>query len=164
MSGKSKSKSKTKNVITVDINNKSKSNKIPMEIYTDGSCSRNGRAGAIGGIGIYFPNGELPSISKIFPLDGCTNQRTELYAILSALRYVKSNFDLNLYTIHIKTDSEYSINCVTKWVHGWIKNDWIKQDGNPVLNKELIETIYKYIKAYHIILTHVSGPHWKIRS
>ena len=130
----------TKKTITVDIKPESESesesdDKIDMLIYTDGSCSRNGRAGAIGGIGIYFPDGELPSISKIFPLDGCTNQRTELYAILSALRYAKSHFDLNLYKIHIKTDSEYSINCLTKWVQGWIKRNWIKQDGKPVLNK-----------------------------
>ncbi len=148
------SRQKQKKTIIVDMFF-DENDRTDLLLYTDGSCVRNGTSNSAGGIGIHFPNKELTDISKIFPLENCTNQRTELYAILSALRYVKSHFKLSEYNLHIKTDSEYSINCLTKWVSSWIKNGWIKQNGEPVLNKDLIETIYKYIVKYHIALQHV---------
>lgn len=158
-SSKPKNRSKSKKTITIDVESDSDSSDgmTNMLVYTDGSCSQNGKPGAIGGIGIYFPNKELPSVSKIFPLNNCTSQRTELYAILTTLRYIKSHFDMKSYKICIKTDSEYSINCLTKWVFGWVKRDWLKQNGEPVLNKELIETIFRYLQKYQIIFKHVSA-------
>jgi ribonuclease HI len=155
---KKSSVSSKKKVISIDTNDGYDSDfesRKNIVVYTDGSCSRNGRTNSIGGIGIHFPDGTLPDISKVFPLNGCTNQRTELYAILSALRYINENMNMDLYNVYVKTDSEYSINCLTKWAPNWIKNDWIKADGKPVLNKELIENIYKYIIKYHIYLQHV---------
>mgnify|MGYP001454451957 CR=1 FL=1 len=131
--------------------------KKQIVVYTDGSCSKNGKYGAIGGIGIHFPNEELEDISKVFRLGCCTNQRTELYAILTALRYVHQNFDLKKYQIHIKTDSRYSIDSITKWVKGWIKNGWKTKNNTPVANRELIETIYKYYQKYDVKLSHVSA-------
>ena len=141
----------------------SKSNKVikpkkkTIVVYTDGSCSGNGRSNAVGGIGIHFPNGELKDVSKIYNLGLCTNQKTELYAILTALRYIKQNFGLSGYKVYIKTDSEYSINCITKWVYGWIKNGWLTKNNTPVVNKELIEIINKYYETYHIELIHVAA-------
>lgn len=154
-SSKPKTRAKSKKTITIESD--SSDGMTNMLVYTDGSCSQNGKPGAIGGIGIYFPNKELPSVSKIFPLNNCTSQRTELYAILTTLRYIKSHFDMKSYKICIKTDSEYSINCLTKWVFGWVKRDWLKQNGEPVLNKELIETIFRYLQKYQVIFKHVSA-------
>lgn len=127
-------------------------------IFTDGSCTRNGKANSHGGMGIHFPNGELKDISKIYDLEKpCTNQNTELYAILLALKYVRKNLNIGEYRIWIKTDSEYSINCVTKWIKNWIRNGWMNQKGEPVVNKELIEAIYQYYEKYNIIFQHVEG-------
>lgn len=125
-------------------------------VYTDGSCSMNGKIGAIGGIGIHFPDRELKDVSKIY-VGHCTNQRTELYAILQALKYINVKLRLSKYCVFIKTDSMYCINCITKWTKGWINNGWITKDGKPVANKELIENIYKYYSRYKIILEHVSA-------
>lgn len=125
--------------------------------YTDGSCVGNGNRQAVGGIGIHFPNGELKDISKIFDLDYCTNQRAELYAILTAIRYVKKNLGLVNKCLLIKTDSKYSIDCVTDWIHGWMKNGWMTKNNTPVHNKDLIELIYKYCKLYHIRFQHVDA-------
>ena len=130
-------------------------------VFTDGSCSGNGKANAVGGIGIHFPNGELTDVSKVYRLGKCTNQTTELYAILTALRYIRQNIGLSNIQILIKTDSEYSVNCITKWVNGWIKNGWLTKNNKPVLNRELIESIYKYVKNYSIILEHVGGHRGK---
>lgn len=124
-------------------------------VYTDGSCSNNGKINSFGGIGIYFPNRELKNVSKIFRDKICTNQKTELCAILTAIRYIISNLNMEKVSIIIKTDSEYSINCVTKWVVGWIKNGWRTKNNTPVANKEYIQEIHKYLQKYNIILEHV---------
>jgi len=126
-------------------------------VYTDGSCINNGKKTAVGGIGIHFPHGELPDISQVYRREHCTNQRTELYAILTALRYIKRNFNIREYHITIKTDSQYSINCITQWVYGWIKNNWKTKSDTPVLNRDFIEPIHKYYEAYDIELEHVDA-------
>ncbi|XWV26055.1 ribonuclease H [Tupanvirus soda lake] len=126
-------------------------------VFTDGSCAGNGRKNAPGGIGIHFPNGELTDVSKIYRNGYCTNQRTELFAILTALRYIKQNLGLSKYKVLIKTDSDYSINCVTKWVYGWIKNGWKTKNNKPVANKEYIEALHKYYENYDITFEHVDA-------
>lgn len=136
------SKRKTKEIIT---------------IFTDGACSNNGKRNPAGGIGIHFPDGELNDVSKVFRLTSCTNQRTELYAILYAVRYIKSSLDLSNIHLIIKTDSMYSINCVTKWVKKWKNNGWKTTDGQDVANKELIADINKYIERYQITFKHVDA-------
>lgn len=124
-------------------------------VFTDGSCMGNGRDGAVGGMGIHFPKKELKDISKVYRDGCCTNQRTELYAILTALRYIKKNLGLSNYHIDIRTDSNYSINCVTKWITKWKKNGWKTTNGEDVSNREYIELIDKYNEKYHITYTHV---------
>src|SRR5579872_5166996 len=126
-------------------------------VFTDGSCIGNGRDGAVGGIGIHFPKKELKDISKVYRDGSCTNQRTELYAILTALRYIKKNLGLSNYHINIRTDSNYSINCVTKWITKWKKNGWKTTNGGDVSNREYIELINKYNEKYHITYTHVAA-------
>uniref|UniRef100_A0A6C0C9N9 ribonuclease H n=1 Tax=viral metagenome TaxID=1070528 RepID=A0A6C0C9N9_9ZZZZ len=128
-----------------------------LVVFTDGSCSRNGKVGAIGGIGIHFPDQELPDVSKIFNKGKCTNQRTELYAIYSALRYINSRLGLSKYNVYVKTDSKYSIDCVTNWADNWVNNGWLTKKGEPVLNREFIEEIYRYYNKYSIFMEHVDG-------
>ena len=142
----------------------SKSSKLKTEkdkeliiVYTDGSCSGNGKSYATGGIGIHFPNRELKDISKVFDMTPVTNQRAELYAILTSLRYIKKNLGLRNYQVLLKTDSKYSIQSITKWVNGWVKNGWKTVNGDPVANREFIETIYNYTQKYSIFFEHVSA-------
>jgi len=128
-----------------------------LVVFTDGSCSRNVKVGAIGGIGIHFPDKELTDVSKIFEKGGCTNQRTELYAILQALKYINARLGLSKYRVFVKTDSMYSINCITNWVDNWIINGWKTKTGTQVANRELIEEIHKYYKKYTIIFEHIEA-------
>lgn len=125
--------------------------------YTDGSCSANGKKTATGGIGVHFPNKELRDISKVYRNGYCTNQKTELYAILMCISYIKKNFNLSKIELIIKSDSQYSINCITKWAANWEKNGWIKKDGTPVANRGLIEPIYTHFKKYRIFFEHVEA-------
>jgi hypothetical protein len=42
--------------------------------------------------------------------------------------------DLVLYT-----DSDYSINCLTKWLSGWVSRKWKTAEGKDVLHQDLIK-------------------------
>lgn len=131
--------------------------KSNLVVFTDGSCSRNGKAGAVGGIGIHFPDAELPDVSKVFGKEKCTNQRTELYAIFCALRYIDTRLGLTKYRVYVKTDSKYSINCVTEWAEEWVSNGWVTKKGTPVANKDLIESILTYYNKHTVVLEYVEG-------
>ncbi|KAB8288921.1 ribonuclease H family protein [Bifidobacterium avesanii] len=65
-----------------------------------------------------------------------TNQIGELCAVLQALRTHPGPQPLT-----IETDSQYAINCSTKWVRGWKKNGWKNAQKKPVKNAELIRAI-----------------------
>ena len=65
-----------------------------------------------------------------------TNQIGELCAVLEALRAHPGSEPLV-----IETDSQYAINCSTKWVHGWKKNGWKNSQKKPVKNAALIKAI-----------------------
>jgi ribonuclease HI len=126
-----------------------------ITVYVDGSCSNNGHINAKGGIGIHFPNSELKDISKQVPLETCTNQKSELYAILFCIKYLVKYLGLIDKELVIKTDSEYSINCITKWANNWVINGWKKKNGEDVINKNYIEPIYKLYKKYNISFQHI---------
>ena len=82
-----------------------------------------------------------------------TNQRAELYAILKSLKIININ-DYN--SIIIYTDSQYSINCITKWIKNWLKNNWKDKHNKPVKNRDLIEPIYNIYKTNNNIkFTHI---------
>ena len=65
-----------------------------------------------------------------------TNQIGELCAVLEALRAHPGAEPLI-----IETDSQYAINCSTKWVHGWKRNGWRNSQKKPVKNAALIKAI-----------------------
>ena len=128
------------NEINIDKNNKIQ--KKTITIYTDGACKNNGKKNAIAGIGVYSEN--VYNISE--KIKGRqTNQRAELYAILKALELTKID-DYSI--VYIYTDSLYSINCITKWIYGWINNGWLDKKKKPVKNKDIIQPIYNIYKKY----------------
>jgi len=132
----------------------------PLVIFTDGSCMGNGRRDATGGIGVHFPHAELPDLSIVYPRVPCTNQKTELYAILMALKYLekhKKRLDLEHREIYIKTDSRYSILSITQWAPRWIRHGWKTQDGRTVANRKYIEPIYELSQKYRIHFQYVPG-------
>ena len=60
--------------------------------------------------------------------------------------------------IIIFTDSNYSINCLTKFINGWIKNNWILSNGQPVKNKDIIQKIYLLLQQYkNITFEHINS-------
>lgn len=84
-----------------------------------------------------------PSRNVSEPLQGPrqTNQRAELSAIDRALEIVPT-----ARAVQIVSDSQYSINCVTKWYIGWEKNGWMNAKREAVENQDLIRSILARIR------------------
>lgn len=123
-------------------------------MYTDGSCKNKK-----GGWGLVVINSQRQALefNGPVPIDECTNQIAELYAIYRALKYGTENFDVNSIKFVIRTDSMYSIGCFTKWINNWLKNDWITAEGTPVENKNIIEYIYNIVKTVNVSFEHVKA-------
>jgi ribonuclease HI len=124
-------------------------------VFTDGSCTKNGKIDAMAGVGIYFPNKEFDDISESFTQTPITNQRAELYAIYKALLIVTENSTFNKLIIY--SDSLYSIKCVTEWIKKWETNNWMGTARKPILNQDIIKLINNILKKYEgkVIFKHV---------
>lgn len=125
-----------------------------MRVFTDGACSLNGRPGAKAGYAVWFPDHLRFSMSERLPAnEPQTNQRAEMSAIHKAAMILEENgfHDEN---IVIYTDSEYSINCLTKWITGWVSRGWKTSAGGDVLHRDLIEDTAKRLakfKSYRFV-------------
>lgn len=50
--------------------------------------------------------------------------------------------------LKIKTDSQFVINCVTKWMAGWKKKGWKTAAGHEVINKTDLVVLDEAMKAF----------------
>jgi len=122
-------------------------------VYTDGATSNNGGKSAKGGLGVWFGENDPRNLSEEFS-DNPTNQRCELMAIRRAMDQVDQ-----CKALLVKTDSKYSIGCLTEWCHNWEKNGWLNSKREPVKNRILIESILDTMrkKPYPIVFEYVKG-------
>ena len=110
-----------------------------IKIYTDGSCLNNPGNG--GWAAIINQNGEVKEISG--SVKDTTNNKMELMAPIMALKQIKQNDQIEIYT-----DSQYVRLGITEWVHKWIKNNWQTSKKEPVKNKEQFEIKWIWVKAH----------------
>ena len=95
----------------------------------------------------YKMNGSgLPEISLTHYVDGFgpmlpvgTNNQAEIMGALKALELVKEH-DLQHATLIL--DSQYALNGMTQWMHGWAQSNWMKGDGREVSNADLWRMCY----------------------
>ena len=102
-------------------------------IYTDGACSGNPGPGGYGSI-IIANSKSVVELGEHFAQT--TNNRMELQAVLSALKYCNEQFD-EISKLQIFTDSVYVIRGSTQWLFGWKKRGWKTAAGEPVTNQDL---------------------------
>jgi ribonuclease HI/viroplasmin and RNaseH domain-containing protein len=132
-------------------------------IYTDGSLKRKG-VGNISKFG-YYRNTNISITQPMIP--ETTNNQCELLAIYTALVdiYIENmsrNYKPHTNTvkiISIVTDSEYSINSLTKWKDSWIKNKWRNSKNEPVKNRNILEAIIMITKKLYKIKIIVNYIH-----
>lgn len=131
-----------------------------LYIFTDGSSTNNGSKRSTAGYGIYIsePSKIKMTISHRLP-NGTTNNYAELKAILEALKLLDpiDLSKLNIKNTVIVTDSQYSINCITKWYTKWVKQDWRSSTGTEVKNKKLIQDIHPLYKKYNVTFKHINS-------
>lgn len=105
-------------------------------VATDGACRGNPGPGGWGAILTSFDVDRLPRIKT---LSGAkrhtTNNEMELTAAIKALARLPANDVPAL----VQSDSQYVINGMNEWHHGWVAKNWRKPDGKPVKNRELWE-------------------------
>ncbi|MDA8828742.1 ribonuclease HI [Candidatus Pelagibacter ubique] len=112
-----------------------------IKIYTDGSCLKNPGDG--GWAAIININDEIKKISG--SVKDTTNNKMELMAPIMALKQIKQNDQIEIYT-----DSQYVRLGITEWVHKWIKNNWQTSKKEPVKNKELWIQLYELTNQFEI--------------
>jgi ribonuclease HI len=117
-------------------------NCIENEIYifTDGS-SRKSKEIFNSGIGVYLGY-QCTNIKEQY--SNRTNNQCELqamdYAFKLIIQYYRELVEIGK-VIKIVSDSEYSIKACSVWLNQWKTNNWRTSGGEPVKNKELIESI-----------------------
>ena len=112
-----------------------------IKIYTDGSCLENPGNG--GWAAIIIDN---ESIKKISGREkNTTNNRMELMAPINALKNIKTNEEINIYT-----DSQYVKLGITEWINTWVKNNWKTSKKEEVKNKDLWTELYNLNKSLNV--------------
>ena len=149
---------------------KSNSNSKPhsITIYTDGSCIRRQHTYYCG-YGYYIPSKNV-KVGNILPKKSGysgTNNRAEMTAIIEGVQrcvsYLTNDFPdthKKNFTIHIHTDSKYSILIGTTTGQKYKKNNWKvgkKQVKNKDLVKKLVAISENYSLHFHHVYAHTSG-------
>ena len=86
--------------------------------------------------------------------ESSTNNRGELTAVLELLRATEATGE----DLLIQADSQYVINSLTKWRHGWKKRGWRKADGKPVLNDDLMRALDAALAGREVRFESVQEP------
>jgi ribonuclease HI len=120
-------------------------NHVEMELicFTDGSCINNGKKNARAGYAVVWPFDCTLNVSKKLSDEPNTNNRAELHAVLCALRQADQIDPGRQRELFIYTDSELVIKTATKWLPGWIKNDFKTSKKQPVANQDLVKDLAK---------------------
>lgn len=82
-----------------------------------------------------------------------TNNMGELMAVLDLLRQTAHLDD----ELHVLCDSQYAINCITKWTPGWKRRGWRKADGKPVMNVEILQELDAAMEGRRVSFEWVKG-------
>ena len=120
-----------------------------VTIYTDGACSGNPGPGGWGAI--LMCGGAQKEISG--NQKETTNNVMEMTAVLEALRLLKFECEVEIYS-----DSAYVVNAFNQgWITNWQKNNWKTASKEPVKNRELWEELYDFTKKHQIKFIKVKG-------
>lgn len=139
--------------------------KLPeIHLYTDGSTFDNGKISAKGGYSVFFGDGDSRNIGEPFFIFPITNNRCEIYACIQALQILARSLSAQKkHRVIIHTDSEYTINCMTKWLPGWKMRGWKKADRKAVENQDLLFWLDKLIHLYQVFMEvrfkHIRASH-----
>jgi ribonuclease HI len=120
-----------------------------VEIYTDGACSNNPGKGGWAAILLY--KGHEKIVSGGYP--ETTNNRMELFAIISGLLQLKEKCSVTIYS-----DSAYAIDPINKgWIDSWQAKKWRTSSNDPVKNLDLWKTLLIELNKHEVSFVKVKG-------
>ena len=120
----------------------------PVEIFTDGACSRNPGPGGWGailrwrGIEKELAGGEPAT----------TNNRMEMMAAIQALETLKRPS-----AVVLTTDSRYVHDGITRYLANWQRNGWKTADKKPVKNVDLWQRLDQALQRHQVQWRWVKG-------
>ena len=112
-------------------------------LWTDGSASPNPGPGGFAVI-------ETGRPVALGNEKDSTNIRMEGKAMIAAMKYANGE------PCEIHSDSEFWINVLTKWAHGWAANGWKKKSGK-IKNVEIVKELYQLYQDNPVELVWVRG-------
>ncbi len=126
--------------------------KLSVQIYTDGACSPNPGGGGWGAILISpAPGSQTREQAGAEP--DSTNNRMELTAAIKALEALKQPCLVNL-----TTDSQYLRNAFTQgWIENWVRNGWRTAAKKPVLNQDLWQQLIRLTEIHDVVWNWTRG-------
>lgn len=120
-----------------------------VDIYTDGACSKNPGPGGWAAVLIF--KGIKKEISGYYK--ETTNNRMELFSVISGLRELKESCSVNIYT-----DSQYVADAFNKgWIYNWQQNNWRTQNKEEVKNLDLWKALILELKKHKATFIKVKG-------
>ncbi|MGL4982672.1 MAG: ribonuclease HI [Treponemataceae bacterium] len=110
-------------------------NKSELVVYTDGGCAGNPGPG---GWGYLIMDESVQSKTEASGGEReTTNNRMELFAVISALEAITQNERWQKREITFFVDSQYVKDGITSWIHTWKINGWKTAAKQPVKNQDL---------------------------
>lgn len=133
-------------------------------VFTDGACSANGREGARASFACVWPYHQEMDCAHLVIGDQ-TNNRGELGALIHAFKQADMIDPQKTKTLIVYTDSMIMIKSLNEWLPNWRKNGWMKSDGHPVANLDLIQELDMLQSKRKVCLRHVrahtKGDDWE---
>ncbi|MEK7240674.1 MAG: ribonuclease H [Gemmatimonadota bacterium] len=131
-----------------------------VAIYADESCLGNGRDGdnpGAAGVLVEYQRrgGGLVRRDLWVSERATTNNRMALRSVSEAMRAIGAKG--GRFRVCFTTDSRYIVDGMTKWVHGWARNDWKRKTGaieNLELWKDAIRACQGHAIAWHWVRGH----------
>jgi ribonuclease HI len=116
-----------------------------IELWTDGSAGPTNP-----GPGGWAVTTETELVVKGYETN-TTSVRMEGQAIIRALQHAAGQY------VVIRTDSQLWVNILSRWAGGWEARGWIKGNGQPVANLDLVQTAVDLFRAAPSQLQWVRG-------
>ena len=121
-----------------------------VEIFSDGSCDNRTGAGGWGCVLVHPTSGWERELHGPHP--NTTSNRMEQTAAIRGLEALKKKCE-----VLIVTDSQYLKRGITEWIEGWIRNDWINSQGDPVKNQDLWGRLNELCQEHEVSWKWVKG-------
>lgn len=119
-----------------------------LELWTDGSCKKNGQKGAYGGWAAVVVDKDTDCQFRACGREeATTNNIMEMKAMINGLKAIEDQYGDNVKVV-VYSDSAYILNCRSqRWYDNWIKNGWKNSKREKVKNRELWEALIPFFES-----------------